>query len=472
MKRVVSLFLAVMMIFSLSTVAFATSNNLEVPAFEGRSFDKNNGEVESYELSQSIVGENLSLTFEGSRANLSLNLDNKLLEFELLLLPSQFATYIGNTIVGVCEESTEGYNIASFRIEQSALEIGLMEDNLDLVNKTVLYLAVEDALQNKISYFQVALSLDFPLVYNVVSNQYNEAEYSVSEVEKIEVSYLTFSNRSSDMNNPVSTITIEGESDMSNANEEYTESADELVNAINDIKDASQYGFVQMSNPKSRALITGIPDSVYKSGTFGVWKKVWNGWTQKTGYAVYPMQYAGTSNRIHYVMTYRISQKADFDNQEFDISFMITQNCWVLYLVADDEVGIFDSSARVAVDPKITYVSNTEKGVFTRRYYTIVKADTLVDRASKVIIGYIPYLGDVETIYETLTSNSDLTKDRWYPYGDNFDIQEEEDKIIQEVSVCAEGLKQIDDYLLLKLEGDSIDDVSYSFSYSVYDPVI
>lgn len=472
MKKVVSFFLAVMMIFSLCTAVFATSTNLEIQSFNGRRFDKNNGEVESYELSQSIVGKNLSLVFEGNRANLSLDLDNSLLEFELLLLPSQFAIYVGNTIVGVCEESTSGYNIASFRIEQSALEIGLMKDNLDLVNKTVLYLAIDDALKNEISYFQVELSIDFPLVYNTVCDRYNDAEYSVSEVEKIEVSYLTFSDRSSNVHNDTSTITIEGNSDISDSNVEYTEFTDELANAIDDIKNASQHGLVQMSNPKMRTLISGIPDSVYKSGTLDVWKKVWNGWTQKTGYAVYPMQYAGTSNRIHYVMTYRISQKSDFNNQEFDISFMITQNCWVLYLVEDDEVGIFDSRARVAADPKITYVSNTEKGVFTRRYYTIVKANTLVERASKVIIGYIPYLGDVATIYENLTSSSDLTKDKWYPYGDNFDIQKDAGKIIKEVSVCAEGLKQIDDYLLLRLEGDSIGNVSYSFSYSVYDPVI
>lgn len=469
MKKVVSLFLAILMILSLSTVASATSTNFEIPTFEGKRFDKVNDEVDHYMLSQSIAGENLSLIFEGNSANLSLELDNEFLEFELLLLPSQFAAYVGNTIIGVCEESTDGYSIASFRIERSALEIGLMEDNLDLVNQTVLFLAIEDAVQNEISYFQVALSIDFTHLYNVVYNQYDDTEYSVSEVEKIEVSYITFSNRSSNVNNSVSTITIEGESDMSDADMEYTESSDELSNAIDDIKDASQYGFVKMTNPKSRSLINGIPDEVYKSGAFFEWKKRWNGWTQRTGYAVYPMQFAGTSNRLHYVMTYRISLDIDYANQEFDISFMITQNCWVMYLVESDEVGIYDSRARLAADPKITFVSNTERGVFTRRYYTIVKADTLIDRAKKIIVGYIPYLGDVATIYETLTSSGDLTKDKWYPYGDNFDIQEDEGKIIQEVSVYAEGLKQINDYLLLKLEGDSISSVSYSFSYNVYD---
>lgn len=473
MKKVISFIGVVIIILSLSIVAYASSTNVEFLSFYGRRFENNNGQIESYEQSEIVEGRNFSLAIEGNSACLSLIIDNKQLQFDLLLLPSQFAIYTGNTVIGVCDETTSECKIVSFRIEQNALEIGLMEENIDLVDKTVLFLAIEDTIKREINYFQIPLSINFPLVYNTVNSRYIDTDYSAAEIEKKEVSYLTLSNRASDEDTFVSTITTISESDLSN-NAENIDSSDELVDAIKDIKDASQYGFVQLSNSKSKSseLINGIPDDVYKSGAIGVWKKEWSGWDKKTGYAVYPMYYAGTSNRIHYVMTYSISKDSDFSNQEFDIGFKITENCWVLYLVEDDEVAIYDSRARVAVDPQITCISNTERGVFTRRYYTIVKADTLIDRASKIIIGYIPYLGDVATIYETLTSNDDLTQNHVYPYGDNFEQQEDEKKIIQEVSVCAEGLKQIDDYLYLKLCGDSISSVNYSFSYTIYDPII
>lgn len=87
------------------------------------------------------------------------------------------------------------------------------------------------------------------------------------------------------------------------------------------------------------------------------------------------------------------------------------------------------------------------------------------------MIGYIPYVGDAVKLYETLSGSGDLTKDKWYPYADSYELQASEGKIIKEVFVYAEELKQVNDYIYLRLEGDGIHNISYGFSYNVYDPV-
>lgn len=91
------------------------------------------------------------------------------------------------------------------------------------------------------------------------------------------------------------------------------------------------------------------------------------------------MRYAGTDNRLHYVMTFSIPQNIDWDTQTFDIGFRVTNNCWVLYNVYTGDLGIFDSSARVAADVDVHYLSNniasqTEKqgtGIETVRPYRL-----------------------------------------------------------------------------------------------------
>ena len=271
-------------------------------------------------------------------------------------------------------------------------------------------------------------------------------------------------------NSTPTTFTETGIITKADGNVENTTQNGSLSDTLESLKETSNNGFINV-NTRASSLISGIPDTVYKSGDFDVWQHGWNGWNLKTGYMVYPMRYAGTENRLHYVMTFSIPQNINWDTQTFDIGFRVTNNCWVLYNVNTKDLGIFDSSARVAADVDVHYTSNSYRGVFTRRYYTLNKNGYNMSNIAKVVIGYIPYLADIANIYETLTSTDATTTNKTYPYGDSIEAQISEGKIIREVEASAEGLKQISDYLYMELKGSEIDSVDYGYYYTVYDPL-
>lgn len=471
-SKIISLLLICAMIISMASTAAATGFEQEITrgSIEGRLADIINGSIDEFNETEAVTAQEFSLNIDGNTATLSLTILEDDYTFSILLLPSHLAAYDGEAAVGV--ESGEG-NLISFRIEKNAKLIGLMPNCEHLEGETVLYLGIEDAAEEQLYYFQIALpDLNIDTVLADVEELYNENSYTPEEIERIEVAYLTLSmaknvdpNRKTEF---ISEITFNQE----DGNISSENAVDTLSIGISELKEKSAEGFVKMDSPSARSLIYGVPDDVYKSGEFDEWIRRWNGWEAKTGYAVYPMSYGLSNNgRLHYVMTYSISPYINWNTQTFDISFKITQNCWVLYLIESNELMIFDSRARVAADPEVFYSSQTDTGVFIRRYYTITKADTLIDRATKFVIGYIPYVSDAVNLYETLSGSGDLTANKWYPFTETYAGQVAENKIIKKVTVHAEGLKQIDDYLYLQLIGVGINSVNYGYNYSVYDPV-
>lgn len=471
-SKIISLLLICAMIISMASTAAATGFEQEITrgSIEGRLADIINGSLDEFNETEAVTAQEFSLNIDGNTATLSLTILEDDYTFSILLLPSHLAAYDGEAAVGV--ESGEG-NLISFRIEKNAKLIGLMPNCEHLEGETVLYLGIEDAAEEQLYYFQIALpDLNIDTVLADVEELYNENSYTPEEIERIEVAYLTLSmaknvdpNRKTEF---ISEITFNQE----DGNISSENAVDTLSIGISELKEKSAEGFVKMDSPSARSLIYGVPDDVYKSGEFDEWIRRWNGWEAKTGYAVYPMSYGLSNNgRLHYVMTYSISPYINWNTQTFDISFKITQNCWVLYLIESNELMIFDSRARVAADPEVFYSSQTDTGVFIRRYYTITKADTLIDRATKFVIGYIPYVSDAVNLYETLSGSGDLTANKWYPFTETYAGQVAENKIIKKVTVHAEGLKQIDDYLYLQLIGVGINSVNYGYNYSVYDPV-
>lgn len=471
-SKIISLLLICAMIISMASTAAATGFEQEITrgSIEGRLADIINGSIDEFNETEAVTAQEFSLNIDGNTATLSLTILEDDYTFSILLLPSHLAAYDGEAAVGVA--SGEG-NLISFRIEKNAKLIGLMPNCEHLEGETVLYLGIEDAAEEQLYYFQIALpDLNIDTVLADVEELYNENSYTPEEIERIEVAYLTLSmaknvdpNRKTEF---ISEITFNQE----DGNISSENAVDTLSIGISELKEKSAEGFVKMDSPSARSLIYGVPDDVYKSGEFDEWIRRWNGWEAKTGYAVYPMSYGLSNNgRLHYVMTYSISPYINWNTQTFDISFKITQNCWVLYLIESNELMIFDSRARVAADPEVFYSSQTDTGVFIRRYYTITKADTLIDRATKFVIGYIPYVSDAVNLYETLSGSGDLTANKWYPFTETYAGQVAENKIIKKVTVHAEGLKQIDDYLYLQLIGVGINSVNYGYNYSVYDPV-
>lgn len=471
-SKIISMVLICAMIISMASTAAATGFEQEITrsSIGGRLADIINGSIDEFNETEAVAAQEFSLNIDGNTATLSLTILENNYTFNVLLLPSHLAAYDGEAAVGV--ESEEG-NLISFRIEKNAKLIGLMPNCEYLEGETVLYLGIEDAAEEQLYYFQIALpDLNVDAVLADVEELYNENSYTPEEIERIEVAYLTLSMAKNVDPSKKTEFISEFTFNEEDGNISSENAVDALSIGICELKEKSARGFVKMDGPSARSLIYGVPDDVYKSGKFDEWIRRWNGWDQKTGYAVYPMSYGLSNNgRLHYVMTYSISPYINWNTQTFDISFKITQNCWVLYLIESNELMIFDSRARVAADPEVFYSSQTDTGVFIRRYYTITKADTLIDRATKFVIGYIPYVSDAVNLYETLSGSGDLTANKWYPFTETYAGQVAENKIIKKVTVYAEGLKQIDDYLYLQLIGVGINSVNYGYNYSVYDPV-
>lgn len=469
---IINKLLPILIIWSsiVTTIPFVSNNVVRMDSIEGRLAEVEENRIENYNTTDAVTATNMKLSIVENTADLSLMIDSQQYSFSVLLLPSCLGIYTENTVVGIDSLSDE---LISFRIEKEAQKIGLMPNNESLEGKTVLYLGIFNAKKNVVYYFQVELNdFDVEMVIQDALEGFEDSGYTNEMMERIEVAYLTLSTVKATMSDAGSSFSSEIDFTQQDMTLVSKETIDTLSSTIAELKEASKEGFVKMSGMSTLSLFNEIPDSVFESGEFDEWKKKWNGWDKKTGYAVYPMSYGlSNSGRLHYVMTYSISVDIDWEAQEFDIGFRVTNNCWVLYMIDTEELTIFDSRARVAADANVYYKSKSDEGVFTRRYYTINKADTWFDRASKFVIGYIPYVGDAVNLYETLSGSGDLTKEKWYPYADSYELQAEEGKIIKEVSVYAEGLKQVDDYIYLRLEGDGIHNISYGFSYNVYDPV-
>lgn len=472
---IVNKFLAVIIIWSsiVTSGPFFSGifhkNVVTMDYITGRLAEVKENQIEEYGTSDQVIATNMSLAIVENKAELSLVIDSRKYEFSVLLMPSYMGIYEGNTIVGVDSDSEE---LISFRIEREAYKIGLMQDREMLEGKTVFYLGIFEAEKNIVYYFQVELNgLDIETILQSAQEGFVDSGYTSEMMERIEVAYLTLSVGDFVMKDDSTNLVAEIDFTQQDMSVLMNDTTDMLSSAISQVKDLSKEGFVKMNGKSSRALIKGIPDSVYKSGEFEKWKKVWNGWSEKTGYAVYPMSYGLSNNgRLHYVMTYSISVDCDWDDQIFDIGYRITNNCWVLYMTNTDELTIFDSRARVAVDANVYFKSKSDEGVFTRRYYSLVKADSWIQIATKYVVGHIPYVGMIVDAYDILSGIGDVTEGKWYPFADNYELQVQEGKLIKEVYVYAEKLKQVGDCLYLVLKGDRIKSVSYGFGYSVYDP--
>lgn len=470
MKQTLSVFLVITMILSSSIVFEGATSPFYIAKATGRSFSIEQGQLEEYESSEVVEAKDINLDIEGAIIDLTLELENDVLNFQLELFPSQFGPYKGNTVIGVSTRENLNYNIVNFRIEKNANSIALMKENLFLTNATVLFLALRSVSTNEIFYFQIELkNFDFEVLLEAANTQFTNSMYTVKDMEMIEVSYLTMNSTKSVRSLNSTTFTKTGTISKVEGNIKCDVEDDTLSDTLNDLKEMCKNGLINV-NTRASSLINGVPDEIYKKGAFDEWQSGFNGWGTKTGYEVYTTRYGGTDNRFNYVMTFSIPQTIDWDDQIFDIGFRITNNCVVLYNVYTQYLGVFDSSAYITVDANVHYASNSYNGVFTRRYYTSNKNSYELSNITKVIVGYVPYLADIAYLYEELTASSATTTNKVYPYGDNIEAQASEGKIVREVGVCEKGLKQKTDFLYMKLNGSKIEDVDYGYKYTCYAP--
>lgn len=237
-------------------------------------------------------------------------------------------------------------------------------------------------------------------------------------------------------------------------------------------KESEEKGKVKVkSGPKLAAAVNGVPDAVLRTSTIGQYVHSFN-WTSQSGYVIYPMNFAGTSNRYLYVATFFIPLNVQYSTQSFDIGFKITNNVAITYNMYDYTYYVDAGYKRIAFNSTVFMRSTSNNGVFIERFHTLNLNGYDKSNIAKAVIAYIPYLGAAYESYETLTASGATTTNKPYPFtGSNYTQQSQQGKIIKEVSETVNGLNIPEDYTFLKLKGNAVNNVTYGYNYSVYDPV-
>lgn len=124
------------------------------------------------------------------QASLECGLEN--IDFSAIALPGQNTYYQGEVLLFVPENITDGYSIASCRIETSADNVTLLPFNLSYTGHTVISLAIRNDNTNDVYYIQEEID-EWPLEQMLIDaeNNFSELNYTVEDLYDIELQYVT-----------------------------------------------------------------------------------------------------------------------------------------------------------------------------------------------------------------------------------------------------------------------------------------
>jgi hypothetical protein len=479
-KRFLSFALIFVVLFSFNVASYAFDDQVQ-EAINGYTFlqDEIHSKVVQSELESDVSLCNFKIQFNENLETISADIMGDITynyKGEIELYQSNMQHNLNNVIVGK-DANNDDYSIINFRLEKVAESITLLKPNLALEGKTVLNLAIANKHENKIYYFQIEIKdINFDSIYNSIKSISYKTDDE--ELSKMEMKQMTFENSSKifGIDNKTSSVLKynliqdekTGVNKMDILNDEDYETINIEEDTFNNLaQQTKELGRLHYEDLKTRSLLTSVPDSIFKSGEFDKGHFGGDSWNSRR-YYYYPMRFAGTDNRLTYVMSYTTPDSANNSIQEYDLSFKVRDNVWVLYNVYNEELGIFDERGRIEADAKITYKikSSDTKGVFTRRYYTYVRGAYDKKNIYKLVVGYIPYANEIDKIYSAITAKSETATHKWFPWEDNYEEQKADEYIVKEVTVEAKDLKKTNDYLYLKLKGDHITSTPEA-SYSV-----
>lgn len=132
------------------------------------------------------------------------------------ILSSKSDYFEGSTVIGSINNISPGYELLSFRIEENADSITLMEPNLYMEGHTVLNIGIKEISTNHIYYIQETVdALNFKEIIDLADLNYNESNLSDEDVRKLEEDYLLLNDEEQEAEVSFSnTITAE-DGDMS-----------------------------------------------------------------------------------------------------------------------------------------------------------------------------------------------------------------------------------------------------------------
>lgn len=431
--------------------------------------DKEIDELDDFNLSL----DNLELIFNQDKMKLTTEINSEKVVFDFNLYPGQLGENSSNTVIGIETVSSSQYDILQCTIEGNATSYGLVKPNLHLEGHTVMTLCLLDNNNGSQYYLQFEVKdLDFNELNSTVNELYDESNMSKEDIFDTQIRYFSMQSKDN-LATTFSNIdgqTIESYSDVSSSDEYLTVSEDESVDIEGELLDKI-IDSNQPVNINSRALISGIPDSVYKKQENGTWTHHNGTWssTGTDGYSIYHMNDPYSGNVLNYVMRFYVTTRSNWSAQDFKNSFNISHNVWVQYNKNRNEVYMFDDRAwngRITLDPEIYInISDSDKnGYFSSRQISSYKNGSWLSNVLSVGIEYVPYLGTIVGHYQTLTSSTATQTGSEIFFEKNY---------VRKTDISVEGLKYApngkgyaQDYIGMTVYGNNVNSVNWGYRYT------
>lgn len=402
--------------------------------------------TDSKDLIISYLNGKMNLIFDmnsGSRSGL--------VNLSVSLYPSQVKLFRGKALIGKVESINDPYELLSFRIENDSSTHTLMRPNLYMEGHIVLTVGLLDHSTNDIYYLQqIVDDLNFTQMLSDAENSYATNNVSSQYLIDLEKDYFRLKSHNS----------------RSDATEQVV-----ITGTVN--KDQTQLNQSDSNSGSIRttSLLYKVPDSIFKSGSFNKWFSYKNTAAPAYCYSYITYNFAGTNNRLTYIVFIDIPVDNDFSYQEFSLQLTVRDNVSVLYNVYDDSLCLFGDDNRIKINNiNLKHNSNTINGVFNKRYYTGVKTGSPIGNIIRAIITWVPYASQALSSYEYLTSSSETCTNQWYAYHTTAELQRDANngKIVDEITAEYSGLKQNNDYFLLITRGNAINSITWSYTYTPY----
>lgn len=462
MNRKNTIFLIV--IFLTGILTFSNIENVNAQE-KGNVIDTNialfdNGVIEPiHKLSNTrMTSDTFDINYKNNTLKLSLNISNELKEekmmFTLDLYPNNLEQY-GKSVIGVQSNSSDNYEIVSFRLENEANSITLMAPNLHLEDATVLSLGVRDKRDNNIYYLQQEFrDIEFDsLFYNEVNNQ-NLAE---DKIEDIELEYMRLKTDNDTTPQKFNANTVNFHSNSSEYTSEHRDDSEKKATI-------SPMG----------SLFPHLNDNIFKSGPLSEWQHntgTINGSDDGYAYSYITWLFAGTENRETYIVYLDWFNHIDWNSFVFTSTLRVVDNITVMYNVHNDTVDQWTDNNRMRVnDASLHHNSNTEDAFFWAREHQNISTGSILPNILRATISLVPYAGQGQSFLETLTDSNVTENGTFMQFPATAEGQlARYNGVIQEIEIVSDGvLRSPNDELVLKSYADiSMGSMNYGFSYDV-----
>lgn len=420
----------------------------------------------------------VELTLNNNTLSIQTNIDNNELDFEMVLYPSQMQINANNKLLAISNNnSNTEFEILKFTIEKNADESNLLETNIELKGKTVVSFAIYNTTTLEEYYVQFPIEdLDFERVYDDADFHFSEDNIDTDVVLNTEIAYFSLQPLD-DFTQSFSTI-----DDMNFGNSESASVDNEDSNSelIQDLQGETLDRMIEDSKNEpidlslqTYSLISNIPDSVYKKQTNGTWTNSTTGYDKEgnmVGYTVYHMNDSYSGNVMNYVLRYYCTSKFEWNSNEFQTSFNLSHNVWVQYIKSKNSVVVFDdraSNARIKISPEIHISVDTSEdkdGYFVSRVTNAYKNGSMATKIARLIIGYVPYLKDVDKIYTTLSDKkyTENNNRKWFEKNYTKEVRAQ----IKDIKYAPNNKGYAQDYIGISISAKNVNAIKYGNSWT------